>query len=163
MAAKKVLSLDLNFLSNFPIAFRDALKIALILIKPYKKKKPYNCIIGISGGKDSTRQAIWVRDKLGLNPLLICLAYPPEQVTEVGANNISNLINLGFDVDNFPLSDYKNKSFYFMATDSLDRFGTKLEKRFTKQEIEKMLKNAGFKNIRFSNNTPYWVAIAWKK
>jgi ubiquinone/menaquinone biosynthesis C-methylase UbiE len=45
----------------------------------------------------------------------------------------------------------------------LDRFGTKLEKRYTKQEIKKMLKNAGFKNIRFSNNTPYWVAIAWKK
>ena len=38
----------------------------------------------MSGGKDSTRQAIWVRDKLGLNPLLVCLAYPPEQVTELG-------------------------------------------------------------------------------
>jgi len=70
---------------------------------------------------------------------------------------------LGFNVNNFPLSDYKNKSFYFMTTDSLDRFGTKLEKRYTKQEIKKMLKNAGFKNIRFSNSTPYWVAIAWKK
>lgn len=70
---------------------------------------------------------------------------------------------LGFNVNNFPLSDYKNKSFYFMTTDSLDRFGTKLEKRYTKQEIKQMLKNAGFKNIRFSNNTPYWVAIAWKK
>ncbi len=69
------------------------------IIKPYKNKKPYNCIIGVSGGKDSTRQALWVRDKLGLNPLLVCLAYPPEQVTEIGTNNISNLINLGFDVE----------------------------------------------------------------
>ena len=25
------------------------------------------------------------------------------------------------------------------------------------------LKDAGFKNIRFSSSTPYWVAIAWKK
>ena len=32
-----------------------------------------------------------------------------------------------------------------MATDSLDRFGTKLEKRYTKQEIKKMLK------VRVSN------------
>jgi hypothetical protein len=77
---------------------------------------------------------------------------------------ISKLFNyFGFNVNNFPLSDYKNKTFYFMATDSLDRFGTKLEKRFTKNEIRNMLLNAGFVDILFSNNTPYWVAIAWKK
>ncbi|MDB4638762.1 N-acetyl sugar amidotransferase [bacterium] len=58
----------------------------------------HDCIIGVSGGKDSTRQALWVRDKLGLNPLLVCLSYPPEQVTERGVNNLSNLIELGFDV-----------------------------------------------------------------
>ncbi|APC07073.1 LPS biosynthesis protein [Polynucleobacter asymbioticus] len=52
----------------------------------------------MSGGKDSSRQALWVRDKLGLKPLLACLSYPPEQVTERGVNNISNLIELGFDV-----------------------------------------------------------------
>ena len=70
---------------------------------------------------------------------------------------------IGFNVKNFPLSDYKNKNFYFMATDSLDRFGTKLEKRFTKKEIEDMLLNAGFVDIKFSESTPYWVALAWKK
>lgn len=58
----------------------------------------FDCIIGVSGGKDSTRQALWVREKFGLNPLLACLSYPPEQVTERGVGNISNLINLGFDV-----------------------------------------------------------------
>ncbi len=79
-------------------------------------------------------------------------------------SKMSKVINaIGINVKNFPLSDYKNKSFYFMATDSLDRFGTKLEKRFTKKEIEKMLLNAGFVNIKFSENTPYWVALAWKK
>ena len=63
-----------------------------------KRKSRFDCIIGVSGGKDSTRQALWVRDKLGLNPLLACLSYPPEQVTQRGTNNISNLIELGFDV-----------------------------------------------------------------
>ena len=58
----------------------------------------FDCIIGVSGGKDSTRQALWVRDKLGLTPLLACLSYPPEQVTERGVDNISNLVELGFDV-----------------------------------------------------------------
>jgi hypothetical protein len=54
--------------------------------------------MGVSGGKDSTRQALWVRDKLGLKPLLACLTYPPEQVTERGVYNLSNLVELGFDV-----------------------------------------------------------------
>jgi N-acetyl sugar amidotransferase len=62
------------------------------------KKNHFDCIIGVSGGKDSTRQALWVRDKLKLRPLLVCLTYPPEQVTDRGTKNISNLINLGFDV-----------------------------------------------------------------
>ena len=30
--------------------------------------------------------------------MLVCLSYPPQQITERGANNLSNLINLGFDV-----------------------------------------------------------------
>ncbi len=58
----------------------------------------FDCIIGVSGGKDSTRQALWVRDKLGLKPLLVSLSHPPQQVSQNGVDNISNLINLGFDV-----------------------------------------------------------------
>ena len=70
------------------------------LIKKYRGKggQRHDCIIGVSGGKDSTRQALWVRDKLGLNPLLVCLTYPPEQVTERGVENLSNLAELGFDL-----------------------------------------------------------------
>ena len=66
-----------------------------------RKRRPgqfHDCIIGVSGGKDSTRQALWVRDRFGINPLLVCLSYPPEQVTDRGMNNLSNLIELGFDV-----------------------------------------------------------------
>jgi len=66
-----------------------------------QQRKPgsyHDCIIGVSGGKDSTRQALFLRDKLKINPLLVCLSYPPEQVTERGVENISNLINLGFDL-----------------------------------------------------------------
>lgn len=58
----------------------------------------FDCIIGVSGGKDSTRQALWVKDKLKLNPLLWSLSYPPEQICDIGTKNISNLINLGFDL-----------------------------------------------------------------
>ena len=65
---------------------------------PKKKNQIFDCIIGVSGGKDSTRQALWIRDKLKKKPLLVSLSYPPDQITERGAKNISNLINLGFDV-----------------------------------------------------------------
>ena len=66
------------------------------------------------------------------------------------------------NVDNIPLSDYRNKSFYIMQNDALDRFGTKLEQRFSKKEISEMLSNAGFGNITFSENTPYWTCISYK-
>jgi N-acetyl sugar amidotransferase len=66
-----------------------------------RRRKPgqhHDCIIGVSGGKDSTRQALWVRDRFDINPLLVCLSYPPEQATDRGMDNLSNLIELGFDV-----------------------------------------------------------------
>lgn len=57
----------------------------------------YDCIIGVSGGKDSTRQAFFVKDVLKMNPLLVSLGYPPEQVTQRGVDNVSNMIAHGFD------------------------------------------------------------------
>ena len=70
---------------------------------------------------------------------------------------------LGINTSSMPLSFYKNKSFYTMRTDSLDRFGTKLEKRFTKSEIENLLSMSGFKDIKFSEKAPFWVATCRKK
>lgn len=61
------------------------------------KSSGYHCIIGVSGGKDSTRQAIYVKEILKLKPLLVSLNYPPEQLTRRGAHNISNMISWGFD------------------------------------------------------------------
>jgi len=63
-----------------------------------KKNNPsgYDCVIGVSGGKDSTRQALFAKE-VGLNPLLVSYAYPPEQLVERGAQNLANLVTLGFD------------------------------------------------------------------
>jgi len=71
---------------------------ALLEERPRRPDSFFDCIIGVSGGKDSTRQALFVRDKLDLRPLLVCLTYPPEQVSQRGVDNISNLIEIGFDV-----------------------------------------------------------------
>lgn len=66
----------------------------------------YNCCLGVSGGKDSTCQALFARDILGLRPKLICLAFPPELLTVTGAANLSNLSKLGFQVDVFSPGPY---------------------------------------------------------
>jgi len=63
----------------------------------FNNNSGYDCIIGVSGGKDSTRQAIFVKDVLKMNPLLVSLSYPPEQITQRGVENVSNMINHGFD------------------------------------------------------------------
>ena len=63
-----------------------------------RRHPKWDCIVGVSGGKDSTRQALWVREKLGLDPLLVCVGYPPRQVSANGMSNLSNLEAHGFDI-----------------------------------------------------------------
>jgi ubiquinone/menaquinone biosynthesis C-methylase UbiE len=72
------------------------------------------------------------------------------------------LEKLGMNVEIFPLSQYRNNSFYTMRTDALDRFGTSLEKRFTKAEIQTMMENCGLEDIKFSE-TSFWTAVGYKK
>jgi len=70
----------------------------------------------------------------------------------------------GLNVKNFPLSQYRNNSYYTMRTDALDRFGTRLEKRFTKKEMREMMENVGLGNITFNENeTGLWTAVGYKK
>lgn len=69
----------------------------------------------------------------------------------------------GRNVRNMPLSAYRNKSFYTMRTDALDRFGTRLEQRFSRAEIERMMKDAGLESIRFRDAVPYWIACGVRR
>jgi ubiquinone/menaquinone biosynthesis C-methylase UbiE len=61
-----------------------------------------------------------------------------------------------------PLSAYNNKSFFIIRNDSLDRFGTKLEQRFSKKEVETMMLNCGLENIIISPGVPYYHAVGKK-
>lgn len=70
---------------------------------------------------------------------------------------------LGVNTQSFPLTYYKDHSLYTMKTDSRDRFGTPLEQRFQKNEIEEMMIAAGLEKISFSENAPYWCALGYKK
>lgn len=66
---------------------------------------------------------------------------------------------LGLDTNNWPLSAYCGRSYYVLRTDALDRFGTRLEQRFTKVQIEQMMRDAGLRDIRFSDRPPFWTAV----
>lgn len=66
----------------------------------------------------------------------------------------------GVNVDGIPLSHYRNSTFYVMRNDALDRFGTRLERRFTKNEMREMMERAGLENIIFSE-TSFWTAVGY--
>jgi ubiquinone/menaquinone biosynthesis C-methylase UbiE len=68
----------------------------------------------------------------------------------------------GICPDSWPLTYYKEKPFYVLRTDALDRFGTRLEQRFSLAEILTMLEDAGLNDIRFSDRPPYWCAVGIK-
>jgi SAM-dependent methyltransferase len=70
--------------------------------------------------------------------------------------------NLGYDVASLPLSAYRDRSLYVMRTDALDRFGTRLEKRFTRDELVVLLEQSGLVQVRVLPTAPYWCAIGLK-
>lgn len=65
----------------------------------------------------------------------------------------------GRDVSSFPLSFYRRRSLYVMRTDALDRFGTRLEQRFTRTQIADLMARAGLVEVEFRDDAPYWVAV----
>ena len=73
----------------------------LEIIEKYKSKtgSRYDCIIPVSGGKDSTYQAYMIKEEFGLHPLLV--NFLPRDLVPLGRKNIENLKNLGFDYIEF--------------------------------------------------------------
>jgi hypothetical protein len=49
-----------------------------------------------------------------------------------------------------------------IRNDSLDRFGTPLEQRFSRKQIKIMMEKAGLHDVVFSEKIPYWHAIGLK-
>ena len=73
------------------------------------------------------------------------------------------LDKLGLSLESFPLFFYKNKSFYTLRTDARDRFGTPLEQRFKRVEIERIMIDSGLDKIVFSESSPFWCVVGVKR
>ena len=69
------------------------------------------------------------------------------------------LARKGKNVSNVPLHHYANMPFVMLQNDALDRFGTRLEQRFSKRDIKEMITKAGFDvtTLRFSDIEPFWT------
>ena len=91
--------------------------------------------------------------RVGITEVIAATVYWPL------ARTAKVLEKLRVPVKAFPLSIYRDRTYYSMRTDALDRFGTRLEQRFTRAQIEKMMRDAGLKDIRFSDTAPYWCAV----
>ena len=61
-----------------------------------------------------------------------------------------------------PLSAYNNKSFFVIRNDALDKFGTRLEQRFSRQQVIDMMKNCGLTDIVMSPISPFYHAVGRK-
>ncbi|MBS0548331.1 MAG: glycosyltransferase [Proteobacteria bacterium] len=97
------------------------------------------------------------RAKLGLTSAIALLVYLP-------LARFSLLVEkTGRDVDALPLSTYRRAGFYVMRNDSLDRFGTRLEHRFTAAEVREMMEAAGLERVEIQTEAPYWCALGYRR
>jgi ubiquinone/menaquinone biosynthesis C-methylase UbiE len=91
--------------------------------------------------------------------LLAFLFYLPlitlsRMIDQIGFSRLSKRV---------PLAYYVGKSMHIIRNDSLDRFGTPLEKRFSRESIRQMMKDCDLTDIVFSEKMPYWHALGKKK
>lgn len=95
--------------------------------------------------------------KIACNLLAVFIYLPLINLSKIietlGLKKLSNLI---------PLSYYKNHSLNIIFNDALDRFGTPLEQRFSRQEIKEMMIKSGLTDVVFSDSEPYWHAVGRK-
>jgi len=74
--------------------------------------KGYDCVVPVSGGKDSTWQVVKCLEYV-LNPLVVTWKTPGR--TKIGAENLANLVNLGVDHIDYQISPKVEKKFMYKA------------------------------------------------
>ncbi len=82
------------------------------------RSKGYDCVIPVSGGKDSTWQVVKCLE-YGLVPLAVTWKTPAR--TEIGARNLANLVSLGVDHVDYQVNPKVERKFLYQA---LVRYGT---------------------------------------
>jgi N-acetyl sugar amidotransferase len=82
------------------------------------KSRGYDCLVPVSGGKDSTWQIVTCLEH-GLKPLAV--TWRPPGRTAIGQRNLDNLIRLGVDHIDYSISPEVEKRFTLLA---FEKYGT---------------------------------------
>lgn len=88
------------------LAFRDVVAYAKA------RSTGYDCLIPVSGGKDSTWQVVKCLE-YGLNPLAVTWKTPGR--TAIGERNLANLVSLGVDHIDYQVSPRVERKFIYAA------------------------------------------------
>ena len=91
-----------------------------LVAKVKAQNATYDCIIPVSGGKDSTWQTLTALE-LGLNPL--CVTWRTPARTKLGQENLDNLISLGVNHVDLSINPEVERRFTRLA---FERFGNPL-------------------------------------
>lgn len=89
---------------------------------------------------------------------LAVLLYMPFVLT----SRLLSVLGLTKLAKQIPLSDYADKSFFVIRNDSLDRFGTRLEHRFSRKQVIELMENSGLENIVVGEGSPFYHAVGRK-
>ena len=81
----------------------------------------YDCLIPVSGGKDSTYQAYFMKFVCNMNPLCVC--FETTMTTELGRQNLDNISKMGMDVIHFKKNSNAYKS---MVIEGFKRVGDEM-------------------------------------
>ena len=81
----------------------------------------WDCVVPVSGGKDSTYQAWFLKHECGMNPLCVC--FETTNITELGQKNLDNLSAQGLDVIYFKKNHQAYKT---MVVEGFKRVGDEM-------------------------------------
>lgn len=62
-------------------------------------------------------------------------------------------------VKHFPLGAYADKSFRYVYLNTVDRFGTPIEHRYTLDQIRRWFTRAGFQVVAVADDAPFWRVL----
>ena len=98
------------------VARRQQLESVVKSAKERARPNSYDCVIPVSGGKDSTWQTVECLE-MGLKPLAVTWKSPGR--TEIGRRNLENLISLGVDHIDWQISPVVEAKFMLRTFESL--------------------------------------------
>lgn len=94
-----------NYDKRITIDWQKRYELLKSICKKYKREDGYyDCIIAVSGGKDSHFLTYIMKEKMDMNPLLICVTDPFTK-TKAGMSNLKNMSEaFGCDIIQFNIS-----------------------------------------------------------